>query len=510
MFLEIRLQEAFSSPWTALDWCAKMTPMTKPERLTGLDTSFLHLERSGAHMHVASTSIFEGSAPTHQEFRDHIASRLHLVPRFRQKLRFVPLSQSRPVWVDDPHLNLDYHVRQTALPAPGSDEQLRNLAARIFSQQLDRSKPLWEMWLVEGLSGDRFAIIGKSHHALVDGVSGVDITTVLFDLDPEPAGTPDKAPPWLARPEPTDLQLLSEALKERATSPKEIYRGFRAALRGPRQVLKGLGATSKMVGAGMSAPNSVFNVEIGPHRRFQMTQTDLADLKRVKDAHGGTVNDVILSIVAGGLGRYLRARGHDTDGLELRAMVPVSVRAADEHGALGNRVSAMMAPLPVWCEDPVERLRLLTGEMGDLKSSGQAVGAEILTKLTDFAPGTIVSQAARLQPAQRFFNLVVTNVPGPQFPLYVLGRKMESIFPMVPLARRQALCIGIMSYNGQVNFGLIGDYDAMADLDSFALDLEAATQEVMETIPAKKKTAKKRKAAASANGAAPVATESRS
>jgi len=484
--------------------------VTKPERLTGLDTSFLHLERSGAHMHVASTSIFTGQAPTHEEFRDHIASRLHLVPRFRQKLRFVPLDQGRPVWVDDPHLNLDYHVRQTALPAPGSDEQLRNLAARIFSQQLDRSKPLWELWLVEGLTGDRFAIIGKSHHALVDGVSGVDITTVLFDLDAEPAGTPDKAPPWLAHPEPTDVQLLTEAWRERLTSPKEIYRGFRHALRGPRQVLQGVGATSKMVTAGMAAPNSVFNVEIGPHRRFQMTQTSLADLKRVKDAHGGTVNDVILSIVAGGIGKYLRARGHDTAGLELRAMVPVSVRADEEHGALGNRISAMMAPLPVWCEDPVERLRLMTGEMGDLKSSGQAVGAEILTKLTDFAPSTIASQAARLQPAQRFFNLVVTNVPGPQFPLYVLGRKMESIFPMVPLARRQALCVGIMSYNGQVNFGLIGDYDAMADLDSFALDLEAATVEVLETAPARKKAkAKKRKAAAatSSNGSGPVAVE---
>jgi WS/DGAT/MGAT family acyltransferase len=476
--------------------------MAKPERLTGLDTSFLHLERSGAHMHVASVSVFEGSAPTHQEFRDHIASRLHLVPRFRQKLRFVPLAQSRPVWVDDPHLNLDYHVRQTALPAPGSDEQLRNLAARIFSQQLDRSKPLWELWLVEGLNNDRFAIVGKSHHALVDGVSGVDITTVLFDLDAEPSGRPDKAPPWLARPEPGDFQLLAEALKERATSPKEIYRGVRAALRGPRQVMRGLGATSKMVSAGMSAPNTVFNVEIGPHRRFQMTQADLAELKSVKDAHGGTVNDVILSIVAGGIGRYLRARGHDTDGLELRAMVPVSVRAPEEHGALGNRISAMMAPLPVWCEDPVERLHVVTEEMGDLKSSGQAVGAELLTKLTDFAPGTIVSQAARLQPAQRFFNLVVTNVPGPQFPLYVLGRKMESIFPMVPLARRQALCVGIMSYNGQVNFGLIGDYDAMSDLDSFALDLEAATQEVIDTAP--KKKSKKPKAVASANGAGPA------
>jgi diacylglycerol O-acyltransferase len=459
-------------------------------------------------MHVASTMVFEGPAPTHGEFRDHIGSRLHLVPRFRQKLRFVPFDQGRPVWVDDPHLNLDYHVRQTALPAPGSEEQLRNLAARVFSQQLDRSKPLWELWLVEGLRDGRFAIVGKSHHALVDGVSGVDITTVLFDLDAEPQGSPAPPPPWLARPEPTDLTLFTDAVRERLTSPKEIVRGVRAALRGPRQVLRGLGATSKMIGAGMAAPDSIFNVEIGPHRRFAIAQTDLAELKRVKDAHGGTVNDVILSSVAGAIGRYLRARGHDTDGVELRAMVPVSVRSEEEHGALGNRISAMMAPLPVGCEDPVQRLKAVTAEMGDLKSSGQAVGAEILTKVTDFAPITIASQAARLQPAQRFFNLVVTNVPGHQFPLYVLGRQMESIFPMVPLARRQALCVGIMSYNGQVNFGLIGDYDGMADLDSFALDLEATTQEVIETAPAKKKAkAKKSKAAASSNGAAPVAAE---
>jgi WS/DGAT/MGAT family acyltransferase len=465
------------------------------------------MERAGAHMHVASTIIFEGSAPTHEEFRDHIASRLHLVPRFRQKLRFVPFDQGRPVWVDDPHLNLDYHVRQSALPAPGSDEQLRNLAARIFSQQLDRSKPLWELWLVEGLRDDRFAIIGKSHHALVDGVSGVDITTVLFDLDAEPQGRSASPPAWLARPEPTDLKLFSDAMKERLTSPKEIVRGFRAVLRGPRQVLRGVGATSKVVSAGLSAPHTVFNVEIGPHRRFAITQTELAELKRVKDAHGGTVNDVILSVVAGAIGRYLRARGHSTDDLEMRALVPVSVRAAEEHGALGNRITAMMAPLPIWAEDPVERLHIVTEQMGDLKSSGQAVGAEILTKVTDFAPTTIASQAARLQPAQRFFNLVVTNVPGPQFPLYVLGRKMEAIFPMVPLARRQALCIGIMSYNGQVNFGLVGDYDAMADLDSFALDLEAATDEVIATAPKAKKRPKASKAAS--NGAGALAAESK-
>jgi diacylglycerol O-acyltransferase / wax synthase len=484
--------------------------MANPDRLSGLDTSFLHMEREGAHMHVASTIIFEGPAPTHEEFRDHIASRLHLVPRFRQKLREVPLGQGRPVWVDDPHLNLDYHVRQTALPAPGSDEQLRNLAARIFSQQLDRSKPLWELWLVEGMEDGRFAVIGKSHHALVDGVSGVDITTVLYDLDRHPKGPPQSPPPWLARPEPTDTKLLADALRERLTSPGEIVRGFRHALRGPRQVVEGVAATGKMVGAGMAAPATPFNVDIGPHRRFSMTQTNLVDLKRVKDAHGGTVNDVILSVVSGAIGRYLRARGHDTEGLTLRALVPVSIREAEEHGALGNRVSAMMAPLPVWCEDPVERLHLVTEQMGDLKSSGQAVGAEILTRLTDFAPTTIVSQAARLQPAQRFFNLVVTNIPGPQFPLYVLGRQMESIFPMVPLARRQALCIGIMSYNGQVNFGLIGDYDAMPDLESFALDLEEAIEEAIATAPPapKPKSSKKATAAAATNGSAATGARS--
>ena len=453
------------------------------DRLSGLDASFLHMERAGAHMHVASVSVFEGPPPSHAEFRDHIESRLHLVPRFRQKLRFVPFDQGRPVWVDDPFLNLDYHVRQTALPAPGSEEQLRNLAARIFSQQLDRTKPLWELWLVEGLDDGRFAIVGKSHHALVDGISGVDITTVLFDVEAEPEAPPVRPPKWAPRPEPSDLDLLRDALRERATSPTEFVRGIRAALRGPRRMLRGLGATGRMLEVATKAPQTPFNVEIGPHRRLAFVRADLDDFKRVKNAHGGTVNDVVLSVVAGALGNYLRARGRDTEELELRAMVPVSVRATEERGVLGNRISAMMAPLPVWCEDPLERLRLVSETMGDLKGSGQAVGAEILTRLTDFAPTTIASQAARLQPAQRFFNLVVTNVPGPQFPLYVLGRRMESIFPLVPLARRQALCIGIMSYDGQIDFGLVGDLDAMADLDSFGLDLEGAVREVVATAP---------------------------
>ena len=455
------------------------------DRLTGLDSSFLHLEREDSHMHVASTTLFEGPPPPYTEFRDHIASRLDLVPRFRQKLRFVPLGQGRPVWIDDPHLNLDYHVRHTSLPPPGSVEQLCNLAARIFSQRLDRDKPLWEMWLVEGVEGNRFAIVAKSHHCLVDGVSGMDITTVLFDMEREPEATPDPSPePWAPAPEPTGVQVLGEALLERLISPREVTRTFRRVLRGPRRALRSvtdaLAAAGSFAFAGIAAPETPFNVEIGPHRRFAWVEASLDGLKRVKNEFGGTVNDVVLAAVSGALGRYLRSHGHSTANLEMRAMVPISIRTADEHGGLGNRVSTMMAPLPVWCEDPVERMRIITETMGDLKRSKQAMGATLLTQLTDFAPPTIAGQAARLQSRQRFFNLVVTNVPGPQFSLYLLGRRMERVIPMVPLAKRQALCVGIMSYDGEISFGLIGDYDAMGDLQQFAGDLESSLEELVK------------------------------
>jgi WS/DGAT/MGAT family acyltransferase len=452
------------------------------DRLSGLDASFLHLEQDGAHMHVASTSIFEGPKPDYDEFREHVGARLHLVPRFRQKLRFVPLGLSRPMWEDDPHLNLEYHVRQTALPPPGSEEQLRVLAARIFSQALDRTKPLWEMWLVDGLEGDRFAIIGKSHHALVDGISGVDITTVLFDTEREPVGAPGSPQDWIPRPEPSDAQVVAEAVLDRLTNPTEIVSSVTRVLRAPGEIAgrvrEGLAAVGEFAGAGLGAPPSPFNVEIGGHRRFAWERGDLGQLKQIKNRLGGTVNDVVLAAVAGALGRYLRAQGHSTAGLELRAMVPISVRTEGERGALGNRVSAMMASLPVGVEDPVERLRVVNDTMGDLKSSRQAVGATLLTELTAFAPPTIMAQAARLQSRQRFFNLVVTNVPGPQFPLYLLGRELSAIFPMVPLAKRQAVCVGIMSYNGQINFGLIGDYDAMPNLDRLGGDLRSVIAEL--------------------------------
>ena len=458
--------------------------MTNPDRLTGLDSSFLHLERDVAHMHVAGCMIFQGRAPAYDELVEQIVSRLHLVPRYRQRLAFVPLNQGRPVWVDDPHFNVEFHVRHTALPRPGGVEQLKGLTGRVFSQALDRSRPLWEIWLVEGLSGDRFALLSKTHHSLVDGISGVDIATVLFDTSPEPTPVAPPEHDWVPRPLPSGAQLLADALLERATVPAEIVRGVRATLRGPRSVAGRIGRAVGGVGAlakvGLQvAPSSPLNVRIGPHRRFTWVKADLQEFKAVKDALGGTVNDVVLAAVAGALGRYLRLHGELTDDVVLRAMVPVSIRADVERGALGNRVAAVWAPLPVGMTDPVQRLLTISNAMDGIKRSGQAVGARVLTELTGFAPPTIMAQAARLQARQRMFNLVVTNVPGPQFPLYMLGRQLESMFPMVPLAENQALGIAILSYNGALDFGLNGDYDAMGDLETLAEELLASIEELV-------------------------------
>jgi WS/DGAT/MGAT family acyltransferase len=457
------------------------------DRLTGLDASFLHLEDDSAHMHVAAVMTFEGSPPPHAEVVEGIRSRLHLVPRYRQKLAFVPLSQGRPRWVDDPHFNIHYHVRHTALPEPGTEDQLKRLAGRVFSQRLDRDKPLWEMWVVDGLDGGkRFAVLSKTHHALVDGVSGIDIMSILFDTKAEPeAQPPAEEKRWLPAPTPSGAQLLGEALYERATVPAEIVRGARALVRGPRRIagaaMGSLAGVGSMVRAGLSpAPKTPYNERIGPHRRFTWVRMQLSDVKAIKNALGGTVNDVMLATVTGALGRHLRRRGVDTDGMELKAMVPVSVRAEEARGALGNQVAAMMAPLPVGLEEPVERLERISDAMSHLKSGGQAVGAQVLTELTGFAPPNIMSQASRLIARQRMFNLVVTNVPGPQFPLYMMGHKLEGLFPMVPLAPNQALGIAIMSYNGTINFGLVGDFDLMSDLDELAEDLQASLADLAQ------------------------------
>jgi diacylglycerol O-acyltransferase / wax synthase len=443
------------------------------DRLTSTDASFLHQEGHSSHMHIGGVLIFDGPAPDLDEFSDHIRSRLHLVPRYRQKLVTPPLQTGRPLWVDDPDFNLYYHVRHTALPAPGSEEQLLLLVSRIASQRLDRSKPLWENWLVEGLEGDRFAIISKTHHALVDGISGVDLATVIFDLERDPAAPSEPLEPWQPHPEPSGAELLLAGARGmvRASASMAI-RTIAAATRPAtslnlmRDTAEGLG---ELVWAGLNpAPETPLNVPIGPHRRFAIVRQQLAEYKEVKNALGGTINDVVLTVVSGALSEWLRSRGVRTQGLEMRALVPVSVRSTAQRNALGNRLTVMRGPLPVYIDDPVARLRYVRAAMDGLKESKQAVGAATLVAVNDLAPPTILAQASRLNFSTRLFNLLVTNVPGPQVPLYVLGRRLRDLFPVAFLPEDHALAVAIMSYDGNLDYGLLGDYDAMPDIDVVA------------------------------------------
>ena len=454
--------------------------MAKPERLTVLDEMFLHLEGPDTHMHVGGVAIFEGPPPDYDEILDMVESRLQKVPRFRQKLAFVPLGLGRPVWVDDIHFNVEYHVRHTALPAPGDRVRLNRLSARIMSQQLDRAKPLWEIWFAEGLAGGRFALISKTHHCLVDGVSGADIMSVILDLTPEPE--PVERETWRPPPEPTPDQLLVEALKERLTSPGEAIRTLQSAASDPaklpNRVVEAMRAVGNFVGGSFAAPPSSLNLPIGPHRRFETVLADLDEIKHIKNSLGGTVNDVVLAAVSGGLRRLLKGRGELVDDVELRAMVPVSVRADSDKGSLGNQVASVWAALPIYEPDPVQRLKIVHEEMKDLKASGQAVGAQVLTSLGEWAPPTIVAQASRLVARQRAFNLVITNVPGPQFPLYSLGREMQEVYPVLPLSQNTSIGVALLSYNGTIGFGLLGDYDTAPDIGVLAEGIEKSIAEL--------------------------------
>ena len=468
------------------------------DRLTAVDASFLAQEREDAHMHVGAVLIFEGPPPDYEDFITQIRSRLHLVPRYRQKLAFPPLETGRPLWIDDPNFNLQYHVRHTALPSPGSDEQLRALAARVHSQRLDRSKPLWETWLVQGLEGNRFALISKTHHALVDGVSGVDLATVLFDVEPVPKPAPHEGEPWVPQTEPSAIQLAARGIKGLAKTPFELGGKALAAASHPthslevaREAIEGVG---EVAWAGLNpAPETPLNVGIGPHRRFAFVRNELSDFKLIKDALGGTVNDVVLTVVAGALRTWLRSRGVRTEGLELRALVPVSIRTEDQHHQLGNRIAAMRGPLPVYVEDPVARLAVVRHAMDGLKDSKQAVGAEVLAGVQSLAPPTVLAQASRINFSTRLFNLIVTNVPGPQFPLYVLGRELQDVFPIAFLPRNHALAVAIMSYNGGMDFGLLGDYDAVPDLDDIAQQLKDSIAELVTAATSDRKPAAKAK-----------------
>ncbi len=458
------------------------------DRLSPLDSSFLHLEDRVNQLHIGSIAIFEGPEPPFEEFVAMVAGKLPLVPRYRQVVLEVPLDIGRPVWVDDPDFNIDYHIRHTALPAPGGDAELRKLVGRVMSQQLDRTKPLWEIWVVEGLEDGQWGMVAKTHHAMVDGVSGTELLAVILDTSPQPsAPAPDD---WHPPPLPSEGRLAAEAAVDLIVSPYEQLRAIRSATRVPRQALSELGEVvrgiSSLAGVLRSNPVSTLNGPIGPHRRVAWAATSVEDVKTVRKGLGGTFNDVVLAAITGGFRQLLLSRDETLD-REVRTLVPVSVRARDVSGrAIGdatynNKVSAMFATLPVDREDPAEQLHAITAQLQGLKDSREAVAGEALTSLSGFAPPMLLALGMRLagRLQQRNINTGTTNVPGPQFPLYAAGRRMVKIYPYVPLFGQVRMAVAIFSYDGQVNFGLTGDYDRAADLDVLRDGIEEGMRKLL-------------------------------
>ncbi len=451
------------------------------DRLSPLDASFLHVEDSVSHMHIGSVMVIEGPSPPYRDVVARVRSKLPLVPRYRQIVRFVPFDLGRPIWVDDPHFNIDYHLRHTALPAPGGEGELRKLVGRVMSQPLDRTRPLWEIWVVEGLEDGGWALVAKTHHAMVDGVAGTDLMAALLDLSPTvSAAEPDE---WEPRSAPAGMSLAAEAVLDLLRSPYEQVRAVRARTRVPRQALRqavevtrGLSA---MAGLVRPTPVSSLNGPIGPHRRYGWASTSVDDIKAVRKSLGGAFNDVILAAITHGFRSLLLDRGESVDRV-VRTLVPVSVRPRDTSGrAVGdgtfeNKVSAMFAELPVGIGDPVDRLHAITAQMEGLKESKQAVAGEALTSMGGFAPPMLLALGMRLatRVAQRNVNTITTNVPGPQMPLYLAGCRMLKAYPYVPLAGQIRIGVAIFSYDGQVNFGITGDHDTTEDLDVMCTGIE--------------------------------------
>jgi diacylglycerol O-acyltransferase len=456
-----------------MDW---MSPM---------DASFLHLEGPMNAMHVGGLSIFEGPAPKFERLEEMVAGKLALVPRYRQKVRFVPLGLGRPVWVDDPHFSLRYHLRHSALPAPGDDEQIQSMAARVFAQHLDRNKPLWEIWMVEGLSGDRWALLSKVHHCMVDGVAATDLMSVMFD-EGSPAPADDH---WLPAPEPSGAELVVRTLTHRTFDPAEQMRSIRAAIRAPRATL---GQAGELLAAMASAASvmrptgsSSLTGPVGPHRIWSRAEIPLRDVAAVRAGLGGTVNDVVLTVVSGGLRDLLKSRGESVDDRTIRALVPVSVRRPGERGVYNNRVSAMFAELPVGVSDPAARLDSLHKQMDGLKQSKQAVAGDVLTSMSGFAPPMLLALGTRIAARSPSLGVQtgVTNVPGPQQALHTLGRTLLASFPFVPVIGQVRISIAIFSYNGWMYFGVTADRDSSSDIAVLTAGIESSMAELLALVP---------------------------
>lgn len=449
---------------------------THYNRLTALDTIFLEIEDQSVHMHVGAVAIFDDARALRtsdgaldiERLRTYVGNALHDAPRFRQRLQWIPFVK-HPVWVDDARFKLRYHVRHTALPAPGGLRQLKRLAGRIMSQKLDRAKPMWELWIVEGLEEKRFALIVKAHHCMVDGISGIDLLTSILRLEPEVAQT-QQTKTWLPRLQPSGVRLLADEVTRRACLPLDMARAIPRVAANPLRwagaLRESVAGVAEAVGAGFVRTTATpLNPDIGPYRKFDWTEFEIDEIKSIRDAFGGTLNDVVLATVAGAVGRFLRSRGETvTEDTVFRVMVPVSIRTKSERGAPGNRVVNFFARLPIHERNPRRRLELTTQMTAELKNSRLVAGSEILEEVSDLTFTRILIEFARMAAATRAYNLVVTNVPGPPVPIYLMGARLQSIYPVVPLFKHQALGIALFSYAGKLCWGLNADWDSVPDL----------------------------------------------
>jgi diacylglycerol O-acyltransferase len=455
----------------------------KPERLSSLDASFLYLERPTMHMHVAGVSVLEPREDgplTYDDVQRVVEKQMHLAPRLRQRVQSVPGNLSRPLWVDDARFDLDFHLRRSALPHPGGRLQLERAVGRVLSRPLDRAKPLWELYVFEGLDAGRTAVLLKLHHALADGISGMLVASALFDLEPDaPLGSTEQ--PWVPDAVPGAPELVRDAVTELVRHPTTAVAH---AVRAPSRVLSDaadlIEGVRLLVGLG-SPPHGPFDGKIGPARRFAVADVPFEQVRDVKSRLGGTVNDVVLAGVAGGLNALLEARGEGTKGRTLRAMVPVSVRSRAERGDVGNRIAPTFVDIPVGTMAPRTRLRAVRAATKLLKESSLAVGADTIIGLGAYAPPALLATAARLVSRGRWFNLVVSNVPAPQVPLYLAGARLVASYPAMPLGENCGLSIACTSLGGTMAFGLTADWDAVPDIEVLARGIESSIDRLAAT-----------------------------
>lgn len=466
--------------------------MAGAQKMTPLDASFLHLETRYTHMHIGGVAVFESSPlgsgeALHEAIVRAVEPRLDLMPRYRQRVAFLPLSLDTPVWIDDPDFDIDNHILRAALPRPGGDRELQQFIARVFSRQLDRRRPLWEMYIIEGLKNDRWALLFKTHHAMVDGISNLELVTVLLDTDPEFRGSETAAAStWAPASPPTSLDLLVSSLRERVLRPQRLLSSARAVAGNPARLAKALRDTASGLAAvaeTIRAPRSIVNGPTGPTRGYRFSRFPLQDFKLVKDVFGGTINDVVLAAVGGGLRHYLIAHDIDPDDPDngLQALCPVSIRDEAERTALGNRLALLLVKLPIDEANSEQRLARVRATVDRLKARKQAVGADFLLNLAGFAPSTLHAMVARASVRQIGFNLIVTNVPGPQFPLYFRGARLVEAFPVAFLYEGQRLAVAIFSYMGWLNFGYLTDAHGVPDVDLVARSVERAFKDLVRS-----------------------------